>query len=440
MSHENCSHNHNVKVSRVSPTRVRLTVEYPSESVLEYEKKVAQRYLRQAQIPGFRPGKAPLKLVTEKYKEDIQKDAISTLIREGLDHAIAHEKLEPLSQPRLTKVAERAHGDTKPFDFEAEFDVRPEIKLKKVEGIPLKEHAITASDKEINDTLKNMSERFATMEPLEVEKAPKDSYAVIEIETEVEGQANKVGAPETVTVEVGMNRLLPELDEAIQAAKVGGDWATVESKYADDHNNPEMKGKTAKFKFRVLEVKKRVLPAIDDTLAGQIKPGATLESLKKDLTENIEAMKKNEQKSSYRNQIIEYLVKEHSFEAPASLVEREKYKMLQRLSDEYKRMGRKVEALKEEDKKSLQSRAEQIARGSLLLSEIATQQKFEIKDEELEQKVQAIADEIKRPYEDTYKLLEERGALSEIRDEMLTEKVFEYLTAKAKVMASSPSA
>ncbi len=439
MSHENCSHTQNVKVDRVSPTRVRLTVEYPLESVQEYEKKAAQRYHRQAQIPGFRPGKAPIKLVTEKYKDDIQKDAITTLIREGLDHAIAHNNLEPLSQPRLTKVAERNHGDLTPFDFQAEFDVRPEIKLKKIEGIPLKEYSIKASEKEIAETIKNLSERFATMEPLEVEKAPKESYAVIEIETEIEGKENKVGAPETVTVEVGMNRLLPALDEAIQKAKVGGEWATVETKYDEEHNNPEMKGKLAKFKFRVLEVKKRVMPAFDDALAAQIKPGATADTLKSDLVQNIEAMKKDEQKSSYRNQIIDYLVKEHSFEAPATLVEREKYKMISRLAEEYKRMGRQPEGLKDEDKKSLQTRAEQIARGSLLLSEIATKQGFLVSDEELELKVQALSEEIKRPFSETMKLLEERGAMAEIRDELLTEKVFEYLTQNAKVMAAGPS-
>ncbi len=438
MSHENCSHN--VKVDRVSPTRVRLTVEYPSESVLEYEKKAAQRYHRQAAIPGFRPGKAPLKMVTDKYKEDIQKDALQSLIREGLDHAIESSKLEPLSQPRLTNVSERVLGETKPFEFHAEFDVRPEITLKNYNGIPLKAFETTPSEKEIQDTLKSLSERYSTMEPLEVEKVPANSYAVIEIETEMDGKPSKVGAPETLTVEVGMNRLLPELDEAIQKATVGGDWAEVESKHADDHSNPEMKGKSIKFKFRVIEAKKRVTPALDDTLASQIKPGATVESLTKDIKENIELSKKQEQKSAYRSQIIEFLVKEHDFEAPASLVEREKYKMLGRLAEEYKRMGKNPEQMREEDKKALQSRAEQIARGSLLLSEIATKQGFAVTKEEMEEKVRLIAEEIKRPLSETVKLLEERGALAEIKDELLTEKVFDYLTQSAKIMAAGPSA
>ncbi len=441
MSHENCSHNHNVKVDRISPTRVRLTVEYPSESVTEYEQKAARRYLQVAQIPGFRPGKAPMKMVTEKYKDDIHKDAMQALIREGLDHAIAHEKLEPLSQPRLTNVAERKLGETKPFDFQAEFDVRPEIKLKAYTGIPVKSVDTTATDKEISDTLKNLSERFSTLEPLEGEKATKGCFAVIEIETKLDDKENKKEAkPETVTVEVGADKLLPELDNAIQAAKVGGDWSDISAKYEDDHTNPELKGKTVNFRFRVLELKKRIVPELDDTMAGQIKPGATLETLKTDLKENIENQKKQEQKSSYRNQIVDFLVKEHSFEAPASLVEREKYKMIQRLAEEYRRMGRNPEKLKEEDQKSLQTRAEQIARGSLLLSEIANKQGFTVSEEEMMARIQEIANEIKRPMGETLKLLQEREVISEIRDEMLTEKVFEYLTQNAKIMASGPSA
>ncbi len=441
MSHENCTQNHNVKVDRISPTRVRLTVEYPSESVQQYEQKAAQRYHRQAQIPGFRPGKAPIKLVTEKYKEDIHKDAMQALIREGLDHAIAHEKLEPLSQPRLTNVAERAFGQTdKPFDFQAEFDVRPEITLKNYNGIPVKSIDTTASEKEIQETLNNLTQRFSTLEPVEAEKATKGNYAVIEIETRVDGKDAKEVKAETVTVEVGMDKLLPELDKGVQNAKVGGDWADISAKYEDEHTNPELKGKTVNFRFRVMELKKRVTPDLDDTMAAQIKPGATVETLKKDLIENIENMKKQEQKSSYRNQIVDFLVKEHHFEAPASLVEREKYKMIQRLTEEYRRMGRTPEAFKEEDKKSLQTRAEQIARGSLLLSEIATKQGFTVSDDEMAGRIKEIAEEIKRPMGETMKLLQEREALTEIRDELLTEKVFEYLTQNAKIMASGPAA
>jgi len=367
---------------------------------------------------------------------------MQALIREGLDHAIAHEKLEPLSQPRLTNVAERTFGQTdKPFDFQAEFDVRPEITLKNYKGIPVKSIDTTATDKEIQETLGNLAQRFSTLEPLEAEKATKGCFAVIEIETKLDGKdAAKESKPETVTVEVGADKLLPDLDKAIQNAKVGGDWADISAKYEDDHINPDLKGKTVNFRFRVLELKKRVTPEIDDTMASQIKPGATLETLKQDLKENLENHKKQEQKSSYRNQIVDYLVKEHSFEAPASLVEREKYKMIQRLTEEYRRMGRTPEAFKEEDKKQLQTRAEQIARGSLLLSEIATKQGFTVSDEEMMARIEEIANEIKRPVGETLKLLQEREALGEIRDEMLTEKVFEFLTQNAKVMASGPAA
>ena len=163
-SHEHPGHDLNIKkIDRISSTQVRLTVEFSEETVREHETATANRYLMAARIPGFRPGKAPLKMVRERYKDEIQKDVVSHLLESGLAEAIEKTKLMPVNRPRI--ALKETPGDGKPFEFEAEFEVQPEIELRSYKGVPLKAPALAATDEEVNQTLENLRERFSVLEP-----------------------------------------------------------------------------------------------------------------------------------------------------------------------------------------------------------------------------------------------------------------------------------
>ena len=120
-SHGDHQHDLNIKkVDRLGATRVRLTVEFPGETVSQHEKATANRYLQAARIPGFRPGKAPLKMVRERYKDEIQKDVVSHLLEAGLAEALEKTNLMPVNRPEI-KLGEFSLTEGKPFEFHAEF-------------------------------------------------------------------------------------------------------------------------------------------------------------------------------------------------------------------------------------------------------------------------------------------------------------------------------
>ena len=159
-------HKHDVnvkKVDRLSGTKVRLTVELPEGTVRSHENSVTQRYAQQAKIPGFRSGKAPVEMVKKQFKDNIRQDLLSHLVEAGLHEALLTSKLMPLSRPQL-KLGDWAEG--KALEFEAEFEVSPEIELRSYKNIPITESAAAVTDDDINGTPENLRERLATLEPL----------------------------------------------------------------------------------------------------------------------------------------------------------------------------------------------------------------------------------------------------------------------------------
>lgn len=438
-AHEDHGHDLNVKkVDRLSSTRVRLTMEYSGETVSKHESMTANRYMRIAKIPGFRPGKAPIKMVTERYKEEILKDVVSHLIEAGIAEAIEKTKLTPVSRPRLSKVNDRALGDKAPFEFQAEFDVQPEIELRHYKGVPLKAEDPSVSDEEVTKTLDNIRDKMASLEPVENAAPEKGHYAVVEVGYTIQTDPPKTQEPRSFTVELGEGRLLPELEKALLGMKVGDDFKEVAAKFPEDYDDKSLAGKDATFRAKILELKKKSLPELNDALAAQIRPGGTVESLQKEIRESILSSKTDEHRQEQRNQIVEYLIANHQFEVPQSLVERQMQSLLQWMVDDMRKRGHKPGPLKEDEIKMIRQRAEQMVRSSLLLKEIAQKEKISVDDEKVRQRVEALAAQMNQTPEQTEKLLDERGMLDRLRDEVLTDQVFDFLISNAQRVAGAP--
>ncbi len=435
---EGHSHDVNVKkVDRLSATRVRLTVEFSGEAVAAHEKVTAKRYLQQAKIPGFRPGKAPIKMVTDKYKEDILKDVIQHLVEAGFAEAVEKEKLSPVNRPRM-QVGTRQLGDPSPFEFSAEFDVHPEIELRSYKGMPLKAEPTDVKDEEVQKTIDNIRERMASLEPVDAKTPEKGNFAVVEVAYHLKEEGAAKEPARNFTVELGAGRLLPELEKSLLEMTVGGEMQTVEAKFPDDYEDKKLAGKDAIFEARILELKKKTLPEMNDELAAQIKPGATVEVLQNEIRESIVSSKQEENRKSQRNQVVEYLIANNTFEVPQSMVERQMASLLQWMAEDMQKRGQKMSPLKEEDITEVKKRAEQMVRSSMLLKEVAEKENLALDEAKVQERLQAIASQVDKSLEETEKLLEAKGMLDQIRNEVLTDQVFDFLIGNAQRVDSAP--
>ena len=429
MQEKHHPHDLNVKkVDQISPTRVRLTVEYEAGVIGRHEASVVQRYSQMAKIPGFRPGKAPVNLIKQKFKDEILRDIVSHLLEAGLSEAIEKSKLNPVSQPQV-KVGSIQEG--KPFGFEAEFDVQPEIKLEKYKNIPISRKPIEVEDTEIDKTLENLRERLAVLEPHAIDKPEKGSFVVVDVSFRAENQ-EKEQEPQTHTVEVGAERLLPGIEKALLQMTVG-ESKMVSDVFPSDYPEKDLAGKKAEFHLKLSEIKKKALPELNDEFAKQLKEGATLESIKTEIRENIKSSKEAEAQREERQAVVDYLIENNRFDVAQSFVQNQAAQLVQWMEEDWKKRGMKMPPLQPEEAEEVKKRAEKMVRTSLLLREVAQKEKISLDSERFNKRVELIATQLGRNVQETEKLLEGRNMMDKIKDEILTDQVFESLLAQAQI-------
>ncbi len=430
-NHDEHGHTHNVnikKLDRVSPTKVKLSIEFDADTIKKHEHSTANRYLKMAKLPGFRPGKAPLTMIKEKYKAEISKDVIEHLLQAGLTEACEQKKLMPISRPKIN-VTEI--GDGKPFAFEAEFEVEPEIELKNYKGMPFKKKVVKIEDKEIDDTLNGLRERMASLEPSDATKADKGSFAVVEVGYELVSDATKKQDPSSFTVELGADRLLPKIEKALLEMSVGEEKQVTET-FPKDYSEKDLQGQDANFKLKLVELKKKVLPEVDDNFATQVKEGATVATLKQEIKDSLKRSKEEEAKRDERQEMVDYLIDNNKFEVPTVLVDEQAESLLKWMEQDLKRQGVSLSQMKPEEMKSVRERAERMVRSSLLLKEVAVKEKIQIDENLFQDRVSQLAKGLNKTVEETEKYLTGKGMMQRIKDEILTDQIFDFLEANAK--------
>jgi trigger factor len=426
-------HSHDVevkKVDRISSTQVRLTIAFSGKTLSDHENKMAAQYAREAALPGFRPGKAPLKMVLEKFRDKIRQDVVSHLLEAGLTEALEKTQLVPVSRPRIELGQVSFEGET-PLEFFAAFEVEPDIKVNGYKGVPLKAAPLAASDEEVENTMQTLRERLGVLESSADTQPAKGSFAVVEVGYALVDAPSKKEAPSVFTVELGNEKLIPEIDSALMKMAVG-ESKQVEGTFPVDYHEKDLAGKTALFDCKLMELKTRTLPEVNDAFAEKVRPGMTLLALKSDIRKSIEASKEKETRRNQRQQIIEHLVKMNAFEVPNGLIEMQSRKLLDSMAEDLKARGEKLPALKEDEMKSVWSSAEQIVRGGLLLKNIAREEKISLSEDKMMERIAVLAKQWNQNESETRTFLEKQGVLDRIRDEVLTDQIFDFLVQNAK--------
>ncbi len=420
------------RIDKISPTRVRLTVEIGSDHIKEQELKAARKVSQVVKIPGFRPGKAPFDLIRQRFKDEIQKEILNYCLQFGLTNAFESTKLSPLNQPILDIKKGPVEGS--PFEFEAEFEIVPEFTLAKYTGIPLKLIEITVKNDEIEKSLTQLRNRFATLEPLESIHPKKGDFVVAKIGYElISGE--KRGTPNVFTLEVGAGSLLPELDDAL-LQMVANETKTIRAFYPEQYADRTLAGKEVIFNCTLLEIKEKKIPEPNDSLSCQIRAGLTFEGLRNEIRSEILRAKEMEKRKAQETEIIEYLVSKNSFEIPSSLIEEKSHALLRSIEEDFKQRQLPPPALKAEDEAALRKRAEHMVRGSLILRQIAVSEGINVDENRVEDRVKAFAKGMNQKVEDTVKLLTSSRTMERLRDEVLTEQVFDFLIQNSTMKSS----
>ena len=416
-----------------NPCKRELTIEVPVDVVTSEREKIVGRYTKLARIPGFRKGKVPATVVRQRFADEIKSDLVESLVPRYFREETAKQSLLPISQPRVTDL--HLH-DGEPLKFTAEFEVLPDFTIADYGDIKPETIDTNVTEDDVEQALKNLRLQHATYNAVEDERPLADGdFAVVSFRgvpkaAEQDADSKPVEVNE-VMVEIGGDNTIPEFSENLRGAKAG-EHRSFDVKYGDDFSDKRLAGKTMTYDVDVKAIKTRSVPEATDDFAKEL--GAdftTYDELRNRLRENMKAEKEHEAEHQGKDKIVAELVNRNDFPVPEAMIDQQIDLRLERGLRALAAQGMKTEDMKRMDFDRLRAGQRDGAlrevKASLILEQIAEQEKIEVSDEELEQELQALSLQAKQPVEQVRARLTQDGGLDRIRHRIRNEKTLNHL-------------
>ena len=414
----------------VNETRKNVRVEIPTDIVNAEIDRVAKDYSRKARIPGFRPGKAPARVIKARFKDQILHDVAHDLIPRAVDDALRERGVEPLETPDVRDVTLE---EDKPLTFTASFDTLPPFDPGDFSTIRVQRPKVAIDDAAVAGALERLRGRAARFEPVEGRGVDHGDTATLDLE-----RRGASGEPDThtdVSVELGAKANPPGFDEQLLGLQVG-DTKTFTIHYPADYAIAELADTDMTYTVTVKALKRRVLPELDDEFAKDLGEFDTLDALKARVRADLEHEARHAAERDVRGELMKQLAARLAFDVPPSLVDREVDRRLEdfarRLIDEQidpRQAGIDWNAFRESQREA----AREAVAGALVLDEVARREHLDPTAEEIEAEVSRYAERTGRAPAAVRAALEKEGGLSRVAAGLRREKSIDFVTARATI-------
>jgi len=428
----------NVTVENLAPCRKLLRVEVDAKAVDEAFDAMTKNFQKEASLPGFRPGKAPRELVLKKYEKDIQDEVKRKLIGDSYRKAVDEKKLDVLGHPDIEEIQ---FGRGQALQFAATIETSPEFQLPEYKGLPVKREAKSVTDEDVERAINLLREQQVKFQTVD-RAAQTDDVTVVNYTgtcdgkplTEIAPAAKGLTEQKSFWVEMRPGAFIPGFSEQLQGTKVG-DKRTVNVDFPADFVTKDLAGRKGVYEVEVVEVKEKVLPAVDDTFAKSY-DAENLEKLREGVRKDLENELKYKQSKDTRSQILRALLSRVTFDLPEGSVARETRNVVYELVQENAKRGVSRETI-EKEKDAIYSAATGSAKErvklAFLIQRIAEKEDIKVSQEEILRRVQTLAAVYQIPPQKFLKDLEKRNGLIEIYDQIAHEKVMEFLENNARI-------
>jgi trigger factor len=418
--------------------RKELDLEIPAEEVTKATEKVAKDFAKIARVPGFRPGKAPISLIKRRFADDIKGEVLQTLVPEHVEKAVAEQKLTPVSQPQVDKLE---YNEGQPLKFRASFEVLPEFSLGDYKNMEIEMPEMAITDESVANTLAEMQQRAATFAPIEGRPVQNDDFVQVKLHGTPEGGGEPLNA-ESVLCHVGAEETMEPFNENLRGANAG-DHKDFDVDYPADYPDAKLAGKKFHYSVDVLGIKTKKLPELNDEFAKDVSDATSLDELKKKVREGLEHERDHRQKELQREKIIGELVKLHDFPVPEFLVEHQMDVRLERVVRSLAQQGVDPRAVNVDWvslRKRQEERAKDDVKAELVIDRIATEEKIEVTEEELQHELEHVASHSGESAEAIRARLTKQDALDRMKAKLRSDKTVDWLAQNARVKTVAASA
>lgn len=428
-----------VELIDVSETKKTLNVEVPPEMVDAEIARVTRHYAKSARLPGFRPGKAPVTVVRQRFKEQILHDVAHDLVPRVVGDALRERGVAPVDTP---KVRDLNLEEGKALVFSAAVEVAPPVDPGDLGTVRLQQTSVQISEDEVDQALSRLRERLARVEPVTDREAQHGDTVVMDLTrrrlTGPQGAEIPEEAPEPhtdVSAEIGAAGNPPGFDEGLIG--VTADAArTFDVTFPADYEVEDLAGARMEYAVQVKALRRRVLPEVDDDFAKDLGEFETLEALRTRIREDLEEDGQRERRRRLRQQLLEQLAGRVTGEVPEGMVTREVDRRVEEFMRRLMEQGidpRQAAVNWEEFRTQQQEPAVATVRSVLVLDAIAAREGVEVSDDELDADIAGYATRMGRTLEDVRGELARQDQLEQIRTGLIREKAVELAMARATI-------
>ncbi len=422
-------------LENLSPIKKKLTVDLPVEKVAAAIEKAYVEVQKKAKMKGFREGKVPRNLIELHFKSNVEDAAIEELVQTSIVDAIKAEAQNPVSRPEITVGEFNAFG---PFSYSATFEINPVVEAKGYTSLTLEKTERNITDDLVDRRLEAIRKSMTQLAPAADDQGVEKGFiAFIDFNGTADGKEFKGSKADNFILDVGEGNLLPVFEEKIFGLKKG-EQRHVEFDYPKDYFNTEVAGKHGVFDVTVKDIKKKVLPELNDDFAKDMGPYKTLDEVKADIRKRMEDAVAFEAKTELANHAMELIVDKHEFEVPEVLVMEELKLMFQQFVRQLSASGRKFEDTGIKPEQFIEQYkpvAEKRVKGYFILDAIAKAENIAATDEDVEAKIKLFAENSRQPIEKVREFYGTEENKNLLKTDILHEKVLDFVVSKAKVKA-----
>jgi len=424
-----------MKVEKTDKTNeVKLSFTIEASKFEEAIQKVYAKSAKYFNIPGFRKGKAPYKIVEKQYGAQIfYEDAFNEVAAEVYEKELTDANIEAVSRPEINIIQMEKGKD---LIFTAVVQTKPEVKLGKYKGIELKKVEYTVEEKDIDHEIGHMQERNARLVNVEDRPVEKEDTVVIDFEGFVDGVAFEGGKAENHELVIGSNTFIPGFEDQIIGMKIDEE-KDINVTFPEEYFSKDLAGKAAVFKVKLHEIKKKELPVVDDEFAKDVSEFDTIKELKASIKEKLEEENKNKAKYETEEAAIKAVCDNTEIDIPSGMIETETDNMIREIEQRLMYQGLNFEQYLQimgktegDMRKEMKEQAQIQVKTKLVLGAIVEAEKIEATDEEVKAKLEEMA----TMYGKEVKDLEANASLKAyVTETIKTEKAISFIVENAKI-------
>ena len=422
-----------VKIEETSQVERTLSITVPASTV---EKKLDLAYLAlglRVRLPGFRPGKAPRRLLEQRYSEQIEDEVVRDLTQQAYLDALEQHSVDAVSSPSMMNEGALKKGQ--PFKFQAKVQVRPKVNPTDYTGLELQKREATVTDEQVEKRLEEIRKRMAKLVPVEGrDVARAGDWVTVDYVATVEGAEFPGGKAEGVKVEIAPGEIIHSKVAALEGVKVG-ETKTLDYAFPPDYQVDEVKGKTGRFQLTVKDLNAQVTPELNDDFAKEIGGGQTLAEMREKVRNDLLAAERAKVRQADRDELLKDLLKRNPFEVPEAMVEHAVDNMLQTAVRSMQRQGVDFSQLRLDLaslRADLKQKASTEVKGTLALEAVGRKEGVDVSSEDVDAKIQELSRETGNSVEVIQQALEDPGTKRQFYEKLREEKTIEFLKARAK--------